>query len=67
MARLMGNVRIIRGDNILNGAEAIVNLRTNVARLVAAPGQRVQGIIIPGAGEAPPQTPAPAAPGGATR
>ena len=47
MARLLGNVRITRGDNQLNGQEAIVNLQTGVARLVSAPGQRVQGLIVP--------------------
>ncbi len=47
MARLIGNVRITRGDNQLNGQEAIVNLQTGVARLVSAPGQRVQGLIVP--------------------
>lgn len=47
MARLLGNVRITRGENQLHGQEAIVNMRTNVARLVAAPGQRVQGVVMP--------------------
>jgi lipopolysaccharide export system protein LptA len=47
MARLLGGVRITRGDNQLNGQEAIVNLRSGVARLVSAPGQRVQGLIVP--------------------
>jgi lipopolysaccharide export system protein LptA len=47
LARLVGGVRITRGDNQLNGQEAIVNLRTGVARLVSAPGQRVQGLVVP--------------------
>lgn len=47
MARLLGNVRITRGENQLNGREAIVNLQTGVARLVSAPGERVQGLIVP--------------------
>lgn len=47
MARLLGDVRITRGDNQLNGQEAIVNLRTGVARLVSAPGTRVQGLVVP--------------------
>lgn len=47
-ARLLGNVRITRGDNQLNGEEAIVNLRGGTARLVSRPGQRVQGLIVPG-------------------
>ncbi|MFC3123488.1 LptA/OstA family protein [Pseudoroseomonas globiformis] len=51
MARLLGGVRITRGDNQLNGQEAIVNMRTGVARLVSTPGQRVQGLIIPQQGQ----------------
>jgi lipopolysaccharide export system protein LptA len=51
MARLLGRVRITRGDNQLNGQEAIVNMRSGLARLVATPGQRVQGLIIPGQGQ----------------
>lgn len=51
-ARVTGNVRITRGENQLNGAEAIVDLRAGTARLVAAPGERVQGIVLPGS--APP-------------
>jgi lipopolysaccharide export system protein LptA len=49
MARLLGNVRITRGDNQVNGREAIVNLRTGVARLVSASdrGERVRGLIVP--------------------
>ncbi|PWS36460.1 hypothetical protein DFH01_15015 [Falsiroseomonas bella] len=51
MARLLGGVRITRGDNQLNGQEAIVNLRSGIARLVSAPGQRVQGLIVPQQGQ----------------
>ncbi|HYI83764.1 MAG TPA: LptA/OstA family protein [Acetobacteraceae bacterium] len=47
MARLLGEVRITRSDNQLNGREAIVNMRTGVARLVSSPGGRVQGLIMP--------------------
>ena len=47
MARLLGDVRITRGDNQINGQEAIVNMRTGVARLVSTPGARVQGLILP--------------------
>ena len=55
LARLLGNVRITRGDNQLNGQEVVVNLQTGVARLVSAPGQRVQGLIVPeGEGGQPP-------------
>jgi lipopolysaccharide export system protein LptA len=47
LARLVGGVRITRGENQLNGQEAIVNLQTGVSRLVSAPGQRVQGLVVP--------------------
>jgi lipopolysaccharide export system protein LptA len=47
LARVIGNVRITRGDNQLNGAEAIVNLQTGISRLVSAPGERVQGLVVP--------------------
>jgi lipopolysaccharide export system protein LptA len=59
-ARVTGNVRITRGENQLNGSEAIVDLRAGTARLVAAPGERVQGVVLPGA--APAQRPAEGAP-----
>ncbi len=47
MARLVGNVRITRGENQLNGREAIVDVCKGVARLVSSPGERVQGLIQP--------------------
>jgi lipopolysaccharide export system protein LptA len=58
LGRLLGNVRITRGENQLNGQEAIVNLRSGVSRLVAAPGARVQGLVTPGQTQLPaPQQP----------
>ena len=51
MARVLGSVRITRGQNQLQGQEAIVNLRTGVSRLVSAPGQRVQGLVLPSSGQ----------------
>ncbi|MCA3323285.1 MAG: hypothetical protein INF75_01825 [Roseomonas sp.] len=59
LARLLGNVTIVRGDNTLTGCEAIVNMDTNVSRLVACPNERVRGIIIPGQDQ---NLPAPGAP-----
>jgi lipopolysaccharide export system protein LptA len=53
MARLEGHVRITRGQNQLNGAEADVNMKTGIATLVAqkATGSRkaghVQGLVVP--------------------
>jgi lipopolysaccharide export system protein LptA len=59
LARLLGNVRIVRGDNTLTGCEAIVNMDTGISRLVACPGEPVRGIIVPGEGQG---LPAPGAP-----
>jgi len=48
LARLLRNVTIVRGDNALTGCEAIVNMQTGISQLVACPGDRVRGIIVPG-------------------
>ena len=53
MARLGGNVRITRGQNQLNGAEADVNMKTGIAALVSQSastskkGSRVHGLVVP--------------------
>jgi len=47
MARIGGGVRITRGENQLNGAEAIVDMKSGVARLVAGTSGRVQGLVVP--------------------
>lgn len=47
IAVLEGNVHITRGQNQLNGAMAEVDLKTGVARLISAPRQRVQGLVVP--------------------
>ncbi|MCO6418488.1 hypothetical protein JYK14_20305 [Siccirubricoccus sp. KC 17139] len=74
MARLLGQVRITRGENQLNGREAIVNMRTGVARLVSAPGARVQGLVVPNSeqgvaepGETRPRSQSQPQPGGERR
>jgi lipopolysaccharide export system protein LptA len=46
-ARLGGNVHIIRGKNELTGSDALVNMKTGIATLVAAPGGQVAGTILP--------------------
>ncbi len=51
LARLLGAVRITRGENTLTGQEAIVNMQTGVARLISAPGARVQGLVMPQGGQ----------------
>jgi lipopolysaccharide export system protein LptA len=53
MARLVGNVRITRGQNQLNGAEADVNMKTGISTLVARRTgtarntTRVHGLVVP--------------------
>jgi lipopolysaccharide export system protein LptA len=46
-ARLGGNVHIIHGPNELAGSDALVNMKTGVATLLAAPGGQVSGVILP--------------------
>ena len=48
IARVLDQVRITRGEYQMNGAAADVNMKTGVARLIANPGSRVQGLIVPG-------------------
>jgi lipopolysaccharide export system protein LptA len=47
LARIVGRVHITRGANQLNGAEAIVNMKTGIATMVQRPGARVAGLIVP--------------------
>ncbi len=60
LARVLGNVHITRGENQLNGAAAIVNMKTGLATLTQTPGGRVQGLVVPngsGGSAAPGGTP----------
>lgn len=50
-ARLGGHVRITHNGNQLTGADALVNMKTGTAILLAAPGQQVSGVIIPNSGK----------------
>jgi lipopolysaccharide export system protein LptA len=67
IARVLGNVRITRGENQMNGAEAEVNQKTGISRLLSGPAGRVQGLVVPndannpGGPPAPPKTGAPQA------
>jgi lipopolysaccharide export system protein LptA len=47
IAVLTGNVHITRGPNELAGGKARVNMKTGIATLLAAPGQQVQGVVLP--------------------
>lgn len=60
IARVLGNVRVTSGQNQINGPAADVNMRTGVARIIADPGGRVQGVIVPNS--APPGGSTPGAP-----
>jgi lipopolysaccharide export system protein LptA len=56
LARVVGHVHVTRGENQLNGAAAIVNMKTGLATMTQAPNTRVQGLIVPngnGGGGAP--------------
>ncbi len=62
IARLVGHVRITRGENQLAGTEAEVNMKTGIARLLPGDSGQVQGLIMPNdatnqdmAGPAPPR------------
>jgi lipopolysaccharide export system protein LptA len=65
LATLIGNVRITRGDNQLNGDVAEVDMKTGVSRLLnTAGGQaRVRGLFVPDRGQNAPAGGKPAAGG----
>ena len=52
-AEVKGNVKIVRGPNILEGARAEINLTTSVSKMFGAPetGKRVKGIFFPGSSD----------------
>ncbi len=54
IARLAGTVKITRGQNQLEGDEALVNMRTGISTLVRDPGKRVQGLVVPNDSSAKP-------------
>jgi lipopolysaccharide export system protein LptA len=47
LAHVLGNVHITRGENQLNGAAAVVNMKTGLATLTQVPGGRVRGLVVP--------------------
>ena len=47
LAHVIGNVHITRGENQLNGAAAVVNMKTGLATLTQVPGTRVEGLVVP--------------------
>ena len=67
IARLAGNVHLTRGQNQLNGDEAVINLKTGVSTMERHPGSRVEGLVMPndaqaGAGATPGKPAKPGAP-----
>jgi len=61
IARLAGNVHLTRGQNQLNGDEAVVNMHTGISTLSKNPGGRIQGLVVPNdaTGAAPSAKPKP--------
>jgi lipopolysaccharide export system protein LptA len=47
IARVGGHVRISRGLNQVNGSEAVVNMKTGIATLLAGDTGRVTGLVVP--------------------
>jgi lipopolysaccharide export system protein LptA len=56
-----GIAHITRGANQLNGAAAVVNMKTGLATMTQAPGARVQGLVVPNANQGADQPPGTAA------
>jgi lipopolysaccharide export system protein LptA len=54
IAHLGGHVRITRGLNQINGAEAVVNMKTGVATLLSGDNGRVSGLVVPNDQSNPP-------------
>jgi lipopolysaccharide export system protein LptA len=53
LARLGGNVHIVSGPNALSGSDAVVNMKTGIATLLASPGGQVTGTITPNSAKSP--------------
>jgi lipopolysaccharide export system protein LptA len=65
VARVIGHVRITHNSTQINGPAADINMKTGIARINAAAGGRVQGLIVPNdANDAAKKSPAPARPAG---
>ena len=47
IARLAGSVHLTRGQNQMDGDEAIVNMHTGISTLTRNPGKRVEGLVVP--------------------
>jgi lipopolysaccharide export system protein LptA len=47
IARIVGHVRVTRGDNQVNGVAADVNMKTGVTTMLSSADERVHGLIMP--------------------
>ena len=47
-ARLGGDVHIVHGGNELAGSDALINMKTGIATLLAGPTGQVSGVLLPG-------------------
>jgi lipopolysaccharide export system protein LptA len=47
IARVVGRVKITHNSTQINGPAADINMKTGIARINAAPGGRVSGVIVP--------------------
>jgi len=56
IAILTGDVHITRGPNELAGQKGQVNMKTGIATLMATPGHRVEGLVLPDSAPPPGQS-----------
>jgi lipopolysaccharide export system protein LptA len=66
LARVVGNVRIVHGQNVITGPAADLNMNTGIAHVLSTPANRVEGLIMPNSAQSPPGSSA-AAPKGPSR
>ena len=67
LSRVLGNVRVIHGQNVITGAAADLNMKTGIAHVISDPARRVQGLIMPNDAQVQGVAGAPAAAGGRSR
>ena len=53
ISRIAGDVRITRGQNVLVGDEALVNMKTGISRLLSQGSTQVKGLIVPNQAQMP--------------
>ncbi len=58
IARVLGHVQVLHGQNLITGAAGIVNVKTGVAHVTANPGAPVEGVVMPNDTAKTPPSPA---------